>query len=79
MVDSKNGYGKEEVPEISGKGGVNASEDRYKAVFISSYGALGKVRAMVAGRLELSGDVMQAKEVEERLREFVIGSYVGER
>ena len=58
---------------------MNASKDRYKVIFISSYGALGKVRAMVAGRLELSGDVMQAKEVEERLREFVIGSYVGER
>ena len=26
-----------------------------------------------------SGNVVQAKEVEERLREFVIGSYVGER
>ena len=58
---------------------MDASKDRYKVVFISSYGALGKVRAMVAGWLELSGNVVQAKEVEERLRELIIGSYVGER
>ena len=58
---------------------MNASKDRYKVVFISSYGALGKVRAMVAGRLELCCDVMEVKEVEEGLGEFVIGSDVGER
>ena len=48
-------------------------------VLICSYGSLGEVRAVVAGRLELGGDLMHAKEVKERLGEFVIGSDVGER
>ena len=58
---------------------MNASKDRYKLVFISSYGALGKVRAMVAGRLELGGDLMHAKEVKERLGKLIVSGDVGER
>ena len=78
MVDSKNRYGKEEVPEIIGEGGVNSGEDRYKMIFIGSYGALGEVGAMVAGRLELDRDVMEFKEVKEGLGEFVISSDVSD-
>ena len=48
-------------------------------VLICSYGSLGEVRAMVAGRLELGGDFMHAKEVKERLGKFIVSGDVGER
>ena len=45
-------------------------------VLICSYGSLGEIRAMVAGRLELGGDLMHAKEVKERLGEFIVSGDV---
>ena len=79
MIDSEDGYGKKKVPEISGKGRVDSSEDSDEVVLICSYGSLGEVRAMVAGRLELGGDLMHAKEVKERLGKFIVSGDVGER
>ena len=50
-----------------------------EVIFKGSYGALGEVGAMVAGRLELGGDLMHAKKVKERLGKLIVSGDVGER
>ena len=67
VVYSNDRYREEKVPEIRGEGGVNSGEDEDEVIFVGSYGALGEVGAIVAGRLELGVNLVSIEEIEERL------------